>query len=381
MKKTFKKIIIVIVCVVLVVVLGGVVFVKTQMTHHNKYGTPIPIKPSGDKVLDSIRRGVEFLRVHQEPNGEFSAGLLDPKPAFTALVADALLSSPDGYHAKMPFVSRALDAIVSHQQEDGGIYTPSIGLANYCTSIAVMALSRTGDQYSKVIEKAQHFLTTIQNKDGGYSYSTGGDSDLSNTVMAVEAIKKSGLSEEDEAYKKAIAFVTRCQNNSETNTEVWAGDDGGFIYRPENSKAGTKKLPDGKVEYVSYGLMSYAGLVSFLWAGVDKNDPRVTSAFKWVQANWTLEENRNLGKAGLYYYYLTMAKALQAYGQRHITTPDGKKHDWPRELIDTIITMQDREGAWKNSNTKWFEGDKILVTAYMIKTLSICHKVMNEGGE
>jgi len=27
--------------------------------------------------------------VHQEPDGEFSAGMLDPKPAFTALVVDS----------------------------------------------------------------------------------------------------------------------------------------------------------------------------------------------------------------------------------------------------------------------------------------------------
>jgi squalene-hopene/tetraprenyl-beta-curcumene cyclase len=130
---------------------------------------------------------------------------------------------------------------------------------------------------------------------------------------------------------------------------------------------------------MSYGLMSYAGLVSFLWAGVSRDDPRVKSAFRWVENNWTLEENRNLGDSGLYYYYLTMAKALQAYGQRQIKTSDGKVHDWPAELAEKLVSLQQPDGSWSNSNSQWFENDPVLVTAYAVRTLSICKEVMAGG--
>jgi squalene-hopene/tetraprenyl-beta-curcumene cyclase len=137
---------------------------------------------------------------------------------------------------------------------------------------------------------------------------------------------------------------------------------------------------DGRVGYKSYGLMSYAVLVSFLWTGVDREDPRVKSAFKWVQNNWTLEENRNLGNSGLYYYYLTMAKALRTYGQRKITTADGKVHDWPVELADRIISLQKPDGSWRNENNTWFETDSVLVTAYMVRALTICREVTGTKG-
>ena len=222
------------------------------------------------------------------------------------------------------------------------------------------------------------WIESCQQKDGGMGYGQSSRSDLSNTAMAIEALRDMGLSEEDEAFKRAVSFITICQNSNETNPEVWAGTDGGFIYRPGESNAGEYEDDDGTPRYRSYGLMSYAGLVSFLWAGVDRDDPRVRSAFRWVRDNWTLEENRNVGNAGLYYYYLTMAKALGAYGQRMIETADGKTHDWPVELSEKVISLQRPDGSWANENRRWFEEDSVLVTAYMVRALSICHDVISE---
>jgi squalene-hopene/tetraprenyl-beta-curcumene cyclase len=100
----------------------------------------------------------------------------------------------------------------------------------------------------------------------------------------------------------------------------------------------------------------------------------VKSAFRWVRENWTLEENKNIGNQGLYYYYLTMAKALSTYGQRIIETTDGKKHDWPMELSERILSLQKKDGSWVNENGRWYEDDPVLVTAYMIRALTICHE-------
>jgi squalene-hopene/tetraprenyl-beta-curcumene cyclase len=232
--------------------------------------------------------------------------------------------------------------------------------------------------YDGVIKKASDYVQGVQQDDGGTGYNPSSRSDLSNTVMSVEALKAAGLDEDSAAFKRAAAFAALCQNNAETNKMEFAAvvNDGGFIYRPGDSKAGEVKVR-GKVGYKSYGLMSYAGLVVFLWAGVDRDDPRVRSAFRWVENNWTLEENRNLEDAGLYYYYLTMAKALRAYGQRRIKTSDGVVHDWPQELADKVVSLQKPDGSWVNANSQWFESDSVLVTAYAVRTLSICHEVLN----
>ncbi len=375
--KRLKKILVITFAVGLLLAAGGWWFYETQQTHHTVSGTPAPIKPTDDPLLASIRKGIEFLKVHQEADGQFSAGALDPKPAFTAMVVDSLARSPEAYDEQTPFIARAVKAIISRQQKDGGIYTPLLGMGNYCTCVSIMALKRMNNPaYDKIIRRARDYVRGVQHSSGGTGYNSSSRPDLSNTAMSLEALKAAGLSSDSEEFKRAAAFISMCQNNSETNTAAWSGNDGGFIYRPGQSKAGTTVSRDGQTRHKSYGLMSYAGLVSFLWAGVDREDPRVKSAYSWVQKNWTLEENCNLQDAGLYYYYLTMAKALSHYGQRTLTTSDGRIHDWPRELSAKIISLQQADGSWKNSNVQWMESDSVLVTAYMIRTLSICHQAL-----
>jgi squalene-hopene/tetraprenyl-beta-curcumene cyclase len=234
--------------------------------------------------------------------------------------------------------------------------------------------------HGDALARARDYIKGCQQETGGMGYDATSRADLSNTALALEALRELGLSEEDPAFRRAAAFVTTCQNDNEHNEEAWAGADGGFIYRPGETKADSYEDEAGQTRHQSYGLMSYAGLVSFLWAGVDRDDPRVRSAFRWVEENWTLEENRNLGDAGLFYYYLTMAKALQVYGQRIIETSDGARHDWPAELAERIMSRQREDGSWANENRRWYEDDPILVTAYMVRTLSICHEVIHEGG-
>ena len=50
---------------------------------------------------------------------------------------------------------------------------------------------------------------------------------------------------------------------------------GGFIYAPGRSMAGETNLPSGRVALRSYGSMSYAGLLSYIYADLKRDDPRV----------------------------------------------------------------------------------------------------------
>ena len=54
--------------------------------------------------------------------------------------------------------------------------------------------------------------------------------------------------------------------------------------------------------------MTYAGLKSFLYAGVGKDDPRVVAALGWIKRHYTLAENPGQGQSGLFYFYQTFAK-------------------------------------------------------------------------
>ena len=288
-------------------------------------------------------------------------------------------------------MKKAVQAILERQQPNGSICTPAFGLDSYTTSVSVLALTALENPaHEQAIAKARDFLLSVQYADdeqninaGAAGYTKGGRTSGDVTAYWVEALRAAGVKEGDPAFKNAQKFFSRLQNNPETNNMPapgWeVGTDGGFFYRPGESKAEPEKAASGKPINRSYGLMSYAGLKSFLYMYVEKTDPRVQSAFNWVRNNWTLSENRNIGADGLYYYYLTMAKALAAYGEPVITTADGQQINWAKELSNKIIALQKPDGSWYNAESdRWMESDKVLVSAYTIRALTICHEELRK---
>src|SRR5205823_298821 len=130
-----------------------------------------------------------------------------------------------------------------------------------------------------------------------------------------------GVPKDDPAIQRALVFINRCQNlPGETNTQPYAQkvapeDKGGFVYNPADAdkKDSPQRTPEGGLR--SAGVMTYAGLKSFLYAGVARDDPRVKAAIDWIRKHYTLEENPGQGTAGLYYYYHTFAKSMDAWGE------------------------------------------------------------------
>ena len=116
--------------------------------------------------------------------------------------------------------------------------------------------------------------------------------------------------------------------------------------------------------------MTYAGLKSMIYAGVEAEDPRVQAALDWIGRFYTLAENPGMGDAGLYYYFHTFGKALQATGKDSVRDAGGSVHDWRRELIATLAQRQQSNGSWVNANDRWLEGDAELVTAYALLAIS-----------
>ena len=118
--------------------------------------------------------------------------------------------------------------------------------------------------------------------------------------------------------------------------------------------------------------MTYAGLKSMIYAGVGPEDPRVKAAYEWVQKHYSLNENPGMGNNGLYYYYHTFAKALDAIGEDHLVDDEGVEHAWRQELFDQLAASQADDGSWLNENQRWLEGDPNLVTGYALLALSYC---------
>ena len=128
--------------------------------------------------------------------------------------------------------------------------------------------------------------------------------------------------------QRALVFVSRCQNLRDRaqpdRSSPRKNPDGGFYYTIAaggSSQAGN--TDNGGLR--SYGSMTYAGLKSMIYAGVDKDDQRVKAAVEWIGKNYTLDENPGMGDAGLYYYYHTFAKALDADGRADARRRRGRR--------------------------------------------------------
>lgn len=366
--------------------------------------TQVPIDPElWRRAKASIDRGLAYLRSTRDANGGWmtrhkAAPTDQPdRPSAIGLAVTALglkaFVQADPKSLEDDKVRLALRVILGARRDDGSYDDGS--LSNYVTSSVLMALAAVQDRDPKFHEYILDATTWLQKTQwdqgeglsprqdwfGGAGYGNHGRPDMSNTQMMLDGLYDAGLSPDEPAFQKALAFASRAQNLQATNKAAWAGNDGGFIYTPANGgesfasdAAGEgrygEKIPAGQPRSLrSYGSMTYAGFKSMLYAGLSADDVRVRAAFDWVRKNWTFEENPGLGQQGLYYYYLTMARALNAAQQHVITDDDGVAHNWRDELVTALLKRQRDDGSWVNAADRWEEGSPDLVTIYCVLAL------------
>ena len=354
----------------------------------------------------ALRRGLAWLAASQDPAGGWmvakaAAGTDQPKPsqaaatAVTGLAVKAFAQAGDASHDAA--VARAL-AFIKAQAFPNGSFVPDPegSLGNYVAASVAMGLAALDrPDELPMLEQTVEWLRQNQwdhteglasTKDwyGGAGYGNWGRPDLSNTQLFLDALHDAGVSQDDPAVQRALAFVTRTQNLKATNPSSWAAagnDDGGFVYTPANGgesfaseDAGEgrygEKLPAGTPRTLrSYGSMTYAGLKSLLYAGLSPDDPRVKAARGWIALHWGFEANPGLGTQGLFYYRHAMARALAVNGERTITDAQGKPHDWRVELIESLLAAQRPDGSWINATARWQEDKPELVTCYAVLAL------------
>src|SRR5262245_53931306 len=338
-------------------------------------------KAPTEKEIKEVRdKAIAYLRAKQAKDGSFSSKF---GPGVTAPVIAGLDRNDVATDDKM--LTNALEYLSKQVKKDGGIYGK--GLQNYTTCCAIMAFkdANVGGKYDTILKNASAYLKKLQYDDpandglkmGGLSYGDKkGRPDMSNTQFFVDAMIAAGVPKDDPALKRALKFISRCQNFADKekgNDQEWAtkatkADEGGFTYVPDPDD-NPHATADGGLR--SLGAMTYAGLKSFLYAGVDKKDPRVQGAVKWIRRKYTLDENPGMKQAGLFYYYHTFAKAMEALGEEPFKDAKGKEHHWRKELFEALKKRQNKDGSWLNKGDKQFgEADPNLATAFALLGLS-----------
>ncbi len=352
---------------------------------------PAEVGPAPKQWSDTVDKAVAFLRTTQAADGSWSK---EKSLGVTGVVLTGLLKA--GVPPSDPMVDRGLkflESLINWEERHIAGKNPKNQLKNYVTSVSAMAFAEANrdGRYDKVLKMASGFLKELQWDEGegkppqdtfygGFGYDSKNRPDMSNTQMAIDALRAAGIPENDPALQRALRFISRCQNlKGEYNDQPWAGkiNDGGFIYTAAgggDSKAGGSPMNG----LASYGSMTYAGIKSMIYAGVKKDDPRVKAARDWIGKHYTVEENpgmprdKNMHLQGLFYYYHTMAKCLDALGEDHVVDAKRVKHDWRKDITEALAKRQKPEGSWSNDADRWFEGDPNLVCGYALMTLSYC---------
>lgn len=334
------------------------------------------------KARAAVIRGLDYLRRTQEKDGSWNE-----YPATTALAVTAFLRSGKTELGE-PAVQRGIRFIMQSIKPNGAIFSdanPATSLPNYNTAIALVTLALTKNPaYKAVIRKGQQYLEQSQLGEpesidranpayGGIGYGNNPDRpDLSNLATALRSLKETGLPSDAPVFQKAIVFLQRVQNRTESNDQAWVKDgpnDGGFVY-----DSGGKTQVKGQAEHASMGAMTYSGLESYIYCGVSRQDPRAQAAWNWIRGHYTVTEHPGMGNTSLYYYYHAMAKTLDVYGQKIIKDVNGQAHDWAHDLSAAIVAQQHPDGSWYNTNSRYWENQPGLVTSYSLICLSYCLK-------
>jgi squalene-hopene/tetraprenyl-beta-curcumene cyclase len=338
---------------------------------------------------DTVDRAVAYFRKTQAKDGSWNA---KASPGITGIVVTGLLRTGK-VTAKDPMIDKALEYIV-------GLVDPKTGhiagrgahvkLHNYVTCVNVLALvaaDRPSDR--AIVKNASKFLKQLQWDEGegktkksdfygGAGYDSKSRPDLSNTQLFLDALVAAGVPRDDPAFRKALVFVSRCQNlKSEENDQPWAGkiNDGSFIYTA--ALGGATKVDDKadpNVGLPGYGSMTYAGVKSLIYCGLKKDDPRLKAALAWLRKHYSVDANPGMPAPrshwGLYYYYHTMAKCLDVLGDDLFVDAKGGKHDWRKDITAALARRQQADGGWVNDAANWMESNKALVTGYALMTLA-----------
>jgi squalene-hopene/tetraprenyl-beta-curcumene cyclase len=333
----------------------------------------------------AAERATRWLAAHQGANGSWEPSKY---PAITAM-ALAACETHARNTGKSDVVKKAYEFLLSHVQPDGGIYAGT-NYQNYNTSWALVSLAKrhsTKDQ--AFIQKARPLIISWQMDlgekgtpdhplDGGFGYGDGTPrANIANTLAPLAALYETrswaGASEPNWNLAALLGFLHRSQNSTAVNREPSVCEDaengGGFIYHPGKSFAGEVKLANGQTGFRSYGSMTYAGLLCYFYAGVEKKSPEVQAAFEWIERHFTVDENPGMEQQGLFYYYHLMAKSLASYRVGKINGADGKTTDWREALGRKLIALQKPDGSWVNPEGRWMEDNPVLCTAYSLMAL------------
>lgn len=334
------------------------------------------------KLDAAMARGVAWLLARQDEHGAFppcvARGASSVATTAVALWAIAA-SDPAIDRPQLPAaMTRATDHLLAHRQPDGGLYDPRGGLAVYTSGIAARALrALPADQQSRfddVVRDLELYVYRHEAPESFVDLEQAAPAELAQPAAAAARLLERG-SEWSAGQRAALEFLAR-----------GAAVDG---RGPARTRDPRWRTPGAELD-----TFSYDDVLPIVYLPLAPEQQIAVRAYRAVREGYDLERNPDLARRralaspggdarGLYYYYLVLARTLAVHGSPHLTTVDGRRHDWPRELARKLLSLQQPDGRWVNADAGWWEDEPVLVTAYALLALVECRRVVaapNAGG-
>lgn len=341
----------------------------------------------GTETEAAIERGLEFLSRAQLPDGRWSlsrfpgatqsdGGSIVSDTAATGLALLCFLGAGYDHFGDRygDAVRRGLEFLRAVQKPDGDLYLESDEASGrsarlYSHAMATMALCEavgmTGDPLLREsATNACRFIASSQHeKRGGWRYMPGIGSDLSVSgwmLLALRSAQLAGI----EIDRRCLAGVRVLLDTSQS-----IEDPEQYIYNPyapDTAEQRSGRMPSPT--------MNAVGLLMRLHMGTARDDPRIVRAAAKLAADLPAEGTRGRPTRDCYLWYYAAQAIFHVGGEAW----DG----WYGRLHDLLVASQetggDRAGSWNPGGAvpdRWGSfGGRIYVTALNLLTLEVSYR-------
>ncbi len=317
---------------------------------------PRAAAPESDKA---IKRGLDYLKATQKPDGAWESGGFGRATSVTALSVMAFLAAGHVPGEPGPYretVDRGIHYVLAHQRSDGMIVSNTSHGPMYCHGISTLMLaevvgmtsdSALAEQARTALTKAVKLILMAQNlaknpeNTGGWRYQpTSRDSDISVSgwqLMALRAAKSAGCAVPTENIDRAVAYLKKC-----------AVKGGGFAYQPgqppNNPRTGTGVLA---LEICGEHLTAEA------IAGADyllKNPPHWSSPYFFYEVYYCPQAMFQMGDKYFLVYY--------------------------PKLVKILLDHQEGDGSWLSGDGNDRSGGRSYCTAMAVLALAVEYRYL-----
>lgn len=332
------------------------VLLLSSPAHAQDLPAPRPPSPAADAA---VKRGLDFLKSDQKPDGAWESGNFGKATSVTSLAVMAFLAAGHVPGEPGPYreaVERGVEYVLAHQKADGMLVSGTSHGPFYCHGISTLMLAEVvgmtrdpalASRARAALGRAVRLILAAQDlakppqHAGGWRYQpTSRDSDISVTgwqVMALRAARSAGCAVPSENIDRAVAYLKKC-----------AVPSGGFAYQPgqgpNNPRTGT-------------------GILALEICG-EHNTPEAVAG-----AEYLVKHPPKWSSQYFFYEVYYCPQAMFQMGDRYFL-------EYFPKLVQVLLDHQERDGSWLSADGNDRSGGRVYCTATALLALAVEYRYL-----